>query len=304
VATKLKTGVILTLVVMGTVGGSFAYSGGTPEQAVVEILTASKAEEVEKHLPIAVVKEIESLDLAGRRECEQELLIGESLRRQGILLSAPDDGSTLIVLQHGETQTSISLQREVVGGDQAILELLTNYPSSSESAIVLFSMEEGEWRVSEFQHLGYSDKVVLNASFVSRFRDPAKRATESAVTSILYTIHWAANAYYNANPEIGYPSDLSVLTNSTGGDQDNDEVQGGLDASMAHNDFTSAGYVFHYELRQSGGEGQYLLTARPVSFGKTGRTSFLMDASGTIRETLEDREATSSDEAWVQRASR
>ena len=141
VTRKSKIGLRLIIVLIGTVSASFAYSPGTPEQAVVEILTATKPEEVEKHLPAAVVQEIESLDPADRRECEQRLLFGESLRRQGIVLSAPEDGNTLIVFQHEETKKVISLRREIIGGDQALLELLLKDSSSIDgSAIVWLNM--------------------------------------------------------------------------------------------------------------------------------------------------------------------
>ncbi len=45
----------------------------------------------------------------------------------------------------------------------------------------------------------------------------------------------------------------------------------------------------------SGRVGQYILLARPLTFGQTGRRSFYADASGVIRSTAEDRAPTARD---------
>lgn len=46
------------------------------------------------------------------------------------------------------------------------------------------------------------------------------------------------------------------------------------------------------------GEGTFVVTARPVHFGKTGVVSFYADQDEDVRYTTEDREATAADSRW------
>ncbi|MGD0921939.1 MAG: hypothetical protein ABSA70_09280 [Terriglobia bacterium] len=59
-----------------------------------------------------------------------------------------------------------------------------------------------------------------------------------------------------------------------------------------------SGYIFRYSPGAAGRRGRidrYTITARPEAFGKSGTKSFFVDESGVIRETSEDREATTTD---------
>jgi hypothetical protein len=61
-------------------------------------------------------------------------------------------------------------------------------------------------------------------------------------------------------------------------------------------------YRVTYQPGPSNGEGRithYLLSARPLEFGKTGKRSFVIDDSGEIHSTEEDRPASVSDKTGV-----
>jgi len=293
---------LLFCAMLSTACGAFGVGGGSPEDALVEILTATKPEVVERHLPESLLNELKTLDQAGRLQCEKKLLIGDQWRKNGTTLSVPEDGASLVVLDTGEKQVPVRVQREILGGDQALLEVAFEWgPSDLPSVIVWMRMEDGEWRVTEVQGLGSGEHLVLDGTFVEPFRDLGRQDREAPVINTLRTLGWALGDYARANPEIGYPVDLAVSASPSSADENSDgeengAVSGLADPAIAQNDFTKDGYVFHYELRQAGADGDYSITARPAKFGKPGTTGFFVDSSGAIHETKEDREPTVADD--------
>jgi hypothetical protein len=116
---------VLMIAAASPTATAFAVPDGSPEQALVEILTASKAEAVEKHLPESVRAGLRSLSLEDRRACEQKLLVGKNLVPAGGELKIPEDGHALLVQETGDSGLSseLRLEREVIGGGDALLKL-------------------------------------------------------------------------------------------------------------------------------------------------------------------------------------
>ena len=141
-------------------------------------------------------------------------------------------------------------------------------------------------------------------------RQAPDRITENEKGTLwmLQTIHKAAASYAT---EFGgvYPAHLTALGASAGDDKPNCQTASLLTLAVSPSDpdtFESRGwggeYVFEYEpvsptITGAGCAGveNFQLRARPLVYRKTGRRSFLVDASGTIHATIENRAARPSD---------
>jgi|SRR5579859_613258 len=141
-------------------------------------------------------------------------------------------------------------------------------------------------------------------------RQAPDRITENEKGTLwmLQTIHKAASSYA---AEFGgvYPAHLTALGSSAGEDKPSCKAASLLSLSVSPSDpdtFESRGwggeYVFEYEPGPSTntaagctGVRSFELRARPLVYRKTGRHSFLVDASGAIHGTIENRPARLSD---------
>ena len=73
----------------------------------------------------------------------------------------------------------------------------------------------------------------------------------------------------------------------------------GWTAEGAERSFRKSGYIFQYVPGPADASGRitsYTISARPVTYRKTGTRSFLLDETGKIRATPEHRAATARDE--------
>lgn len=113
-------------------------------------------------------------------------------------------------------------------------------------------------------------------------------ANESSAISSLHTIDTAQFSYAGKYPQKGFAAALSELGPPPGA--------GFIDEQLASG--TKFGYSFSLIASPpdaSGRIAQYTVTARPLTFGQTGKQSLFVDASGVIRSTAEDRAATAQD---------
>ena len=164
----------------------------------------------------------------------------------------------------------------------------------------------------EWQILVANGSYALIALIILTFflRQAPDRITENEKGTIwmLQTIHKAASSYAT---EFGgvYPAHLTALGASAGDDKPNCRAASPLSLAVSPSDpdtFESRGwggeYVFEYEpgapmttAAGCAGVRSFELQARPLVYRKTGRHSFLVDASGTIHATMENRPARPSD---------
>ncbi len=277
-----------------------AASDGTPEGALVEIVLGPDAQAVEKHLPNSILEGIRDMDSRSRSELESNLPIARILQKQGIKARVSDDGDSLLVFERaGSDQTiEVRVQREISNGADALVEVGISRGGEGDSNLrVWMRMEDGEWRVTEIQQAGYGGQSFLvdDPKLLDRFRIGPQQANESSAIGKLHMINNALLTYMNMYREIGFPSDLAVLATPPDDVESSPEHAGFLQDDFANNSFVSDGYQFTYTQRGSGASGAFVLTARPVEFGKTGTSSFYTDESGVIRSTGEDREANVQD---------
>src|SRR5262249_8619422 len=114
---------------------------------------------------------------------------------------------------------------------------------------------------------------------------------------------------YDSQYHHGYPTTLKVLGQPPSWASLNAEHAGLVDDKFPGNEFADDGscisdgsYRITYEPGPINGTGKithYLLFARPLEFGKTGKRSFVIDDSGQIHSTEEDRPASISDPSGV-----
>jgi hypothetical protein len=297
---KIFLHLVLAIVATFLSATAFAGSDGTPEGALVEIVFGPDVQTAERHLPNSILEGIRRLDSISRSELERNLPIGKALQKQGIKIRVPDDGSSLLVFENTSSNDTIEVrvQREISNGVDALVEIgLSKGRSGDLNFRVWMRMEDGEWRVNEIERPGYGGKSLLvdDSRLLDRFRRGPQQVNESSAVGRLRTLSTALLTYVNMYGEIGFPSDLAVLSVQQEGMEPNPVQAGLLQADMAKNSFTSEGYVFNYSQRGGGAEGAYSLSARPVEFGNTGISSFYTDESGVIRSTGEDREANVED---------
>jgi hypothetical protein len=245
-------------------------SAGTPQQALVEIATASKAATVEKHL-IA----------------------------EGTQLIVPDDGQSLLVMEKkgSDDRLVIRVIHEINAGGEALLELGVEHSENyTQTVFVSMRLEEDEWRATRVDVPRFFERFAFgDPEFAERFRNVRNKETEGGVFGIMHSLSGAVHQFSITYPEVGYPEDLRALGPADENSDTDEEHAGLLQPEMAINRFDRDGYSFRYELERAGPDGDFAVVARPVNH-KPGARSYFLDASGTMRFTEEDRDPTEDDQ--------
>lgn len=137
--------------------------------------------------------------------------------------------------------------------------------------------------------LGSALVVVASALFLSVYAlAPNRPAGEASAVGSLRTIHSAQLQFAQDHPQAGFATSLAQLGPSSGADL--------IDHSLASG--TKSGYIFLIAPATTDPPGRvtkYLAIARPVHYGQTGTRSFLVDESGTLHYTRENRTPTVQD---------
>lgn len=297
-------GIAWLLVFVGLAANGFSSTtADAPQGTLQELVLASDIKTVENHLPTALTDRMRKLDPTARQRFEQALLISKTLKQAGAEVAVPDDGHALLVLKRGDDATDVKVTREISNGGEALLVLdLIRSGQSNGTIMVWLRMEDGAWRVTELQQPGFrGDDIVLDdPAFMERFQSPEQAQSDSNVVSMLWTLNYQLISYRQANPDIGFPSNLADLNTAqklgaiTSDDGEEDDSAESADKSPSTNDFVQGGYAFHY-VAGGGEHGGYSITARPTEYGKTGTRSFYVDESAVVRSTIENREANASD---------
>jgi hypothetical protein len=282
---------------------------GTPIAALEEMATASKIEDVEKHLPIKFQQALDALTPKEKAEFRGQLLLREKLERDGLKLHKSDDGMVWEVVHangDGEPEGSVTIKNSFVSGNDAFILLQAkdnkNAKDSKNSREaewdpnmfgISMRLEEGEWRVTWAGGLQGMD--FESEEFLGKFHP--KNRDSAAAASTLRTLNTCIITYETTYPKVGAPPNLQALTGTVGQEASPEHAML-LDPSFMASPIIKDGYEFRYTLIDpgiaEGHEAKYRITATPVEFSKTSK-SFFTDESAVIRFTTENREANESD---------
>lgn len=276
-----------------------AFAQSYPEvDALLEAFYAKDVNTIMKHLPVSLQKSLSELDTQQKSQLARELLLAESLQREGTKVTRPGNGPVLALIEErGGTQLEVVLDKRVSDGYESVLRLKFQHVNGSErpafGLVVWMRFEDAEWRILQLEPGGSRDRIDLeDPKFVADLR-PRTNANEASAIAALRTYNTACITYAAAYSDIGYPEALQDLGGSGG---DISPKHGGLVSNdMSTPPHERSGYRFTYKKTATGPDGAYTIVARPVAFGSTGTKSFFTDESTIIRYTEEDREARKDD---------
>jgi hypothetical protein len=279
------------------------WSQAGPVAALEEIATATKVQEIEKHLPAKILQMIDDLPPKEKAEVRQEMakefLLGENLKKSGLVLRRAGDGRTWEVVQaDGELKGTIAVKNSFISGvDALVLLQATDHEGHDRTVTFAVSMllEDGEWRITGGGDFHEFD--LESEAFFNRFR-PHPAAADTYAASFLRTLTTDLITYSNTYPAIGFPASLNALSGAENSEASPDHAKL-LEPAFATGPIIRTGFEFRYTLIDPGNveghEPKYRLTATALEFGKMGTKNFFTDETAVIRFTTENREANEND---------
>jgi hypothetical protein len=272
-----------------------AWQGATPQAALEEIATATKPEDIARHLPEPVQKRIEVLPRAQKQLVLDYLLTLKISHLRGCTIrpAHASDGWEIFDAE-GAGKGTVTISNAFISGVDAILPLQIMVGGDLHVFIVTMHLEGDEWRLDDF---GPWEKTDL--ALGKLLHQPTEMENnEEAALQTLSVIASGLQHYARANPRLGYPSSVRDLTSQQ--NQNNAYLRPVfLDESFADEPLIKDGYRFRYlhtgtGSGDSGNPGLYEIIATPVEFGKTGTKNYFLDQHG-MHATAENRPATEDD---------
>jgi hypothetical protein len=300
---------VLSLTAPGFAARSFAAQRGAttqrgtpavsdPSQALGDALTAACRQD-----QTAFASHLTSDNAQAYRALPEEQRLA-MLRRFALL---EDTGKPLLSALDGHTVVrceASGMTSEIRFGPTEVRENLAfiavtvppGGPNQVESQSVRFGLvrESGEWKVLSVGLL------LLDIPALARQWEAGDlQSRERSIANALRTIARALKSYQTAYGKL--PEGLDQLGPPEQGGI-SPENAGLLDPVLAAG--AGGGYEFRYSIVPAGGEDEserdkaagFALAATPVKYGKDGRLSFFLDASGTLRSADKNGAAATSDD--------
>jgi hypothetical protein len=275
----------------------YAWQGTTPQAALEELATATKAEAIARHLPEPVQKRIEVLPKLQKQQVMEQLLEMQKTQLGGCSVRPAHDSEGWEILDgNGNSKGKVRLANAFISGVDALLPLELELSSGPEIFIVTMHLEGDEWRIDDFGPWEKNDLGLGKLLHQSTETEQNETAARETINALIRAIQMYASRF----PTMGFPFNLRVLTTSI--EPENAYVRRGplLDDSFAAEPLIKNGYIFRYLLTSVGdgqlrGWGTYEITATPIEFGKTGSKNYLADP--TLHATSQNRPATDDDPA-------
>lgn len=262
---------------------AWAVQSSSPEEALIEMATASNIADVIKHLPLKVQQFVEKLPRQQRASMEEKLLLSRNLEQEGGTLTRVSDGSWELMEKAGESKITISLKKTFVSGIDALVQLEVKTKDTTTGLMIGMRYEENEWRVQE---AGEWRAQNLESQFL-----PKKGGEEDASpAATLRMLNTSLLAYISTYPEAGYPLGLEALSGEENQEPSADHAMI-LNPDYLQQPLIQNGYEFRY-LRTA--RDHYQITAVPVRFAE-GMKNFFTDETAVVRSTRENRPATAND---------
>jgi hypothetical protein len=263
-----------------------------PVDALEEMATTDKFEDVMKHLPTKLDRFLNALPPEKRTRATELLLLRERMKREGITLQKNDDGSGWAILRGDERKGTIAVRSTLISGPDALIELEINEQRRSDSMLISMRLEEGEWRVERIGE--WRSKALEPLDLYREVTD----GYDHPAASLLNMLNIALLSYCAEYPEAGFPSDLATLSGQEGTQASREHAML-LDPSYVSTPIVKDGYEIRYTLLESGREcrGKYRITATPAEPRSADAKRFFTDQTGVVRVTTEPREANEKDKA-------
>jgi len=275
----------------------YAWQGTTPEAALEEIATATKAEVIARHLPEPVQKSIDSLPKPEKEHIMQELMVMKGVQLGGCTIRPAQNAEGWEILDRaGKSKGKIKIANAFISGIDALLPLEIESSDGPHVFIVTMHLEDHEWRIDNF---GPWEKNDLGLEKL--LHQPTEmEKNETAAVETMAEIANGLRRYARQHPHHGFPHTLATLTQRSGSELEFPQDDPYLNESFAADPLVQNGYLFRYLLTNTGdGQsnfGEYELTAVPVEFGKTGAKNYFADQYG-VHVSKENRPATLEDPA-------
>ena len=301
---------------------AFAQTGPapqTPRQALLEILKATSAEQIDKHTPEALLAELAKLPPSVRESQRRQMMVPSMIMAINPgFLQLFDSGPTLAIIDNkkDDTKVEVTVERDDLTGDLDSMEFGIKVTKSGKEEALPFvprvlvdmKLEKGTWRLAKIggsASLQLDDPTVA-ALIVKEAMEQAKRtafysadATGSAprttsemnVVTSVRTLVTAEITYAAAYPNLGFTCRLSDLGGSlTGGSPDEHGAQ-------LINPALESGTRYGYRIELSGcSTRSYRVTATPTQKG-LGHRTYCADESGVVKSAAEGSDCLASGKA-------
>ncbi|HEY2497767.1 MAG TPA: hypothetical protein VGK24_11920 [Candidatus Angelobacter sp.] len=263
-----------------------ALQGGTPEDALEEMVTADNIEVLVKHMPVKVETFMQKLPPVQRAAAMEKLLVKQNVEREGGTLTGSSDGrSWEMVEKQGGEKTIFSWKKTFVSGTDALVQV--ELKDEKHTALIQVGMryEEGEWRIIDIGEWRGTD---LESELLPRAG--ATETNSRSAASILRTLNTSIVAYAATYLETGNPMNLQMLSGEENDSPTLDHAKL-VDRAFAQKPAIEAGYEFNY-VRTA--QNHYQITATPV-LSEEGSPSYFTDETAVIRFTTQNRPANAND---------
>ncbi len=194
------------------------------------------------------------------------------------LLSSDAQGRTVVRCETPGMTTEMRFGETRLRENLAFIPVEIPIENAATRRIVFGMVREGGWKLLSVGLL------LLNLPELSRqWTTSEAEASESEAIAALRKLADAVASYRRAFGKL--PETLAQLGPAPK-EGISPEAAGLLDAELAAS--KKGGYLFRYRILPASGEGtaaSFELAATPTEYGKMGRRSFFLDASGTLRGT-------------------
>jgi hypothetical protein len=280
----------------------------TPRQALLELLKATSAEQIDKHTPDVLLAEMAKLPADVRQKQHQSMMFLSLLMAMSPnTVQTFDAGPTLAVIQDPKqnSKVEISVERDDLTGDIDTMEFSIHiFKDGKEQELPIdprilvdMKLENNVWKLARF---GGSVSIQLDdpkvaARLVKSIQDqmaktaavaPSQTAprtmSESNVVISLRTLNTAEVSYLMSYPKAGFTCRLSDLGGSLSGKAADEH------GAQLINPALEGGSRYGYKIQLSACEGStgYKIVAAPMQKG-VGHRTYCTDQSDVIRSVDE-----------------
>ncbi|ABF42611.1 hypothetical protein Acid345_3610 [Candidatus Koribacter versatilis Ellin345] len=288
-----------------------AQTPQTPRQALLEMIKATSADQIDKHTPEVMLAEMAKLPPNVREMQRRQMMVPSMIMAINPgFLQLFDSGPTLAIIDDKKdaTKVEITVERDDLTGDLDSMEFGIKYTKNGKEEALPFTprllvdmkLEKGTWRLAK---IGGSASLQLDDPAVAvllakQMQDQAKRAAEITgtsggaaaprttsefnVVSSLRTLVTAEVTYAASYPSTGYTCKLSDLGGSLSGKAADES------GAQLINPALEAGTRYSYKFELSGCQGtkSFHAVATPMQKG-VGHRTYCADESGVVKSANE-----------------